>query len=166
MTKKKRVLLLALCAVVLLCSLSFVACDKATIRKYNAVLYDNVKQYVKVDVIKEHLNMSESGRYAHNNAYFIVQTQEDFDKIFTSFPAEINFDRQTVLLEAKGFCTDVLDWKLKRLKFEDRKLCIYYDVLSPPLSDNTSSPHIRYIALVMNKVDIDEFDFKVIEKLV
>lgn len=159
MLSKKAKLLICVCALTLICLSILCACNTA--KKYDAVLFDSVGEYVKIDKMQSCLDFDESNRYARNNAYFIVQSKEDFEEIFTGFPCEIDFSKRTLLLMAKGFCTDKLKYKIGDLNLGDGKLTLNYKVINKnPDAPCVTSPYVRYIALLLNKVEINEFEFE------
>ena len=136
------------------------ACDKNDKYdgKYNAVLYDNVCEYINTQFMAENLSFRPNG-YEAENKCFIIRTQKEFDKIFTGFYKDIDFNKQIVLLKAMGFCTTAHNFNLSKLNIEDKKLTAeYYYIDCKEGEDCATAPYIRYVALTIDKVDITEFD--------
>lgn len=103
---------LALCAALFLV-LGLFACGG---NKYNAVLYNNAKEWMKADFLKANMTY---GAYYKNENYdendensleylqdktsplsrtVIIDDKQIFDEIFDEFPTEIDFNSQTVCL--------------------------------------------------------------------
>ncbi|MDE5601856.1 MAG: hypothetical protein K2J16_05100 [Clostridia bacterium] len=147
-----------LCLSLILVMASGILCACNT-NKRHAVLYDNVGEYINSQFMAENLTFKGNGNIAENKC-FIIRTQKEFDKIFTGFYKDIDFNKQMVLLKAIGFCTTAHKFKLFNIIIEDKKLTAeYYYVDCKDGEDCASAPYIRYVALVINKMDISEFDF-------
>lgn len=137
------------------------ACDKGDKfdGKYDAVLYDNVGEYINTQFMAENLNFWADG-YTADNKCFIIKTQNEFNKIFTGFYKDINFNKQIVLLKAMGFCTTAHKFEISKISIDDKKLIAeYYYTDHKENEDCITAPYIRYVAMTINKVDISEFDF-------
>ena len=136
------------------------ACDKGDKfdNKYNAVLYDNVGEYINTQFMAENLTFRANGNMAENKC-FIIRTQKEFDKIFSGFYKDIDFNKQIVLLKAMGFCTTAHKFEISKISIEDKKLTAeYYYADCKENEDCATAPYIRYAALTIDKIDISEFD--------
>lgn len=133
------------------------ACN--SIYKHHATLYDNVGEFINKQFMDDNLSFRPNGKTAESK-FFIIKSQSEFDEIFNGFYKNIDFDKQIVLLKVLGSCTSAHKFKLSKLSIENKKLTAeYYYADCKGNEECASSPHIRYMALIIDRIDISEFDF-------
>ena len=177
MTNKK-VLKLAVLGAALVCLLVcaagvLTACDEA--KKYHAEFYDDVEEFMNDEFLKE----NRVGNAYYPNEYyiegvnkrfiydetsprtrtFIVTDEEEFARMFDSFPAEIDFASQMLVV----YMFRVINGRphhMRKLKVEDGKLSIRIKEENCN-SDDTTMPGRKCVAIVMDKTEISSAAFVV-----
>lgn len=177
MTNKK-VLKLAALGATLVCLLGcavgvLVACNEA--KKYHAEFYDDVEEFMNDEFLKE----NRVGNAYYPNEYyiegvnerftydetsprtrtFIVTDEEEFAKMFDSFPAEIDFASQMLVV----YMFRVINGRphhMRKLKVEDGKLSIRIKEENCN-SDDTTMPGRKCVAVVIDKLEIASVEFAV-----
>lgn len=184
---KKRVLKFAAFGVALLCLLVcaasvLTACDttpnndestKYHTEYYDAVdevmdkefLYTNkVKAYYRnpnyIEGVTEWLDRYIYAEHAPTSRTFIVTDEEEFAKMFDSFPAEIDFASQMLVV----YMFRVINGRnhyLRELTVKDGVLNVTLEEehISPDVAD-TTMPGCRCVAIVMDKTDITTAEFE------
>lgn len=176
---KKRVLKFAAFGVALLCLLVcaagvLVACDEA--KKYHAEFYDDVEEFMNDEFLKE----NRVGNAYYPNEYyiegvnerfiydetsprtrtFIVTDEEEFAKMFDSFPAEIDFASQMLVV----YMFRVINGRnhyLRELTVKDGVLSVKIEEERLPSNlKDTTMPGCRCVAIVMDKTDITTAEFE------
>lgn len=178
---KKRVLKFAAFGVALLCLLVcaagvLVACNEA--KKYHAEFYDDVDEVMN----QEFLYANKVNAYYRNPYYiegvtewfdkyiyaenaptsrtFIVTDEEEFAKMFDSFPAEIDFASQMLVV----YMFRVINGRnhyLRELTVKGGVLSVALEEehISPDVAD-TTMPGCKGVAIVMDKTDITTAEFE------
>lgn len=175
MTNKK-VLKFAVLGATLVCLLGcaagvLTACDEA--KKYHAEFYDDVEEFMNDEFLKE----NRVGNAYYPNEYyiegvnerftydetsprtrtFIVTDEEEFAKMFDSFPAEIDFASQMLVV----YMFRVINGRphhMRKLKVEDGKLSIRIKEENCN-SDDTTMPGRKCVAIVMDKTEAMSVEF-------
>ena len=175
MTNKK-VLKFAVLGAALVCLLVcaagvLTACDEA--KKYHAEFYDDVEEFMNDEFLKE----NRVGNTYYPNEYyiegvnerftydetsprtrtFIVTDEEEFAKMFDSFPAEIDFASQMLVV----YMFRVINGRphhMRKLKVEDGKLSIRIKEENCN-SDDTTMPGRKCVAIVMDKTEAMSVEF-------
>ena len=176
MTNKK-VLKLAALGATLVCLLGcavgvLVACNEA--KKYHAEFYDDVEEFMNDEFLKE----NRVGNAYYPNEYYIegvnerfiydetsprtrtFTDEEEFAKMFDSFPAEIDFASQMLVV----YMFRVINGRphhMRKLKVEDGKLSIRIKEENCN-SDDTTMPGRKCVAIVMDKTEISSAAFEVV----
>lgn len=174
-TVLKKSLIVAVIAVLALSAVLLCACNSSAVEKiddnngiktYNVVLYDDVIDFAKEEFKAKHsdeydiVDKGNSFAIVGHEYTYIVNTKEDFDSMFVSFPAEVDFDTQMMCVYV-WCCTTGGELKLDNLDVNDEKLEIQYSLKVKPAPGTTSmaEPHLRYMALVLNRIEIDSVKF-------
>ncbi len=153
---------------------------KENIEKYHAKLYIPQKNWFKKEFLENNLTggmivEGEPDEYGIPtvdqipNTYpkkrnYIINNKEEFDSIFSSFAAEIDFDAQMLVLLIETSINPNPDY-IKALTIDNKLLNIYcglslYDNLGPgEYPDNASSPKQKYKVVVLDKISIENFTF-------
>lgn len=179
MTNKK-VLKLAVLGAALVCLLVcaagvLTACDEA--KKYHAEFYDDLEEFMNDEFLKE----NRVGNAYYPNEYyiegvnerfiydetsprtrtFIVTDEEEFAKMFDSFPAEIDFASQMLVVYMFRVINS-RDYYLRELTVKDGVLNVTLEEehISPDVAD-TTMPGCRCVAIVMDKTEISSAAFAV-----
>ena len=171
--------LIRLCGIVICLSLLFPfgGCGGD---KYNAVLYDNVNEWMNKEFLKE--NKTYGACYLNENyneneddwneqilidktspqsRAFVTKEKEEFDKIFSSFPIEVNFEKEIILIYI--FTTVYLSrpYKLNSINVQNQVVIIEYEMEKANGTTDTSMPGQRCFAVKMNKLEITAAEFTV-----
>ena len=171
----RAVLLTALITIFLLSCAAGVltACDEA--KKYHAEFYDDVEEFMNDEFLKE----NRVGNAYYPNEYyiegvnerfiydetsprtrtFIVTDEEEFAKMFDSFPAEIDFASQMLVVYMFRVINS-RDYYLRELTVKDGVLNVTLEEehISPDVAD-TTMPGCRCVAIVMDKTEIKSANF-------
>ena len=169
--KKKRIAL-AIVFATLLFSFSAVACAL----NYNAVLFYNEGERLCVDFQRENLTRWSMGFNYRDGWYdvnpeesetlpttrtIIVKDYERFNEIFVSFPTEIDFDNQMIILYTFTAITGIRPYEIRNINSSGQILNIEYRLvrIRPLVANAASMPRTRWLIVKMDRLDITEVVF-------
>ena len=89
---------------------------------------------------------------------FIITEKEEYDRIFTKSPVEVDFEKEMVILYT---CTDVSprEYNLKKMDVNDGVLIAKIKLEHRNVNDSVM-PYQRWFVLVMKKMEIGEVKFE------
>ena len=92
---------------------------------------------------------------------FIITEKEEYDRIFTKSPVEVDFEKEMVILYT--FCSVYyggIKYELKTMKVTDDTLTVKFECqYMPPDTDAACQPYQRFFMLTMKKTEITEVKF-------
>jgi hypothetical protein len=99
---KKFLAIPAVVAALIGASTAFSGCS--AVKKYNAKLYANATEWVSEQVLSQNVTRGMpigEGKYAQGEAYpeeieYLVNSQEELDELFASFPVKVDFNKKQV----------------------------------------------------------------------
>ncbi|MDR1094607.1 MAG: hypothetical protein LBL66_10730 [Clostridiales bacterium] len=151
--------------VLLMMIFSLVGCGN----KYNAVMYDNAKEWVSEEFLRENLTRGilYEDVYLDDNSYpknitHIIKNQEDFDTIFTEFPSGVNFESSMVCVYV--FTCNYMGraYKISKIRVDDQVLKIDVASVRPKkigAFGDASIPQQRCLVVKMAKHEITAAEF-------
>ncbi|MDE6284323.1 MAG: hypothetical protein K2M17_01080 [Bacilli bacterium] len=174
-TVLKKSLIVAVISVLALSVVLLCACNNSdtentddidSIETYNAVLYDDVIGFAKEEFKAKHsdefdiADMGNSFAIVGHEYTYIVNTKEELDSMFEGFPEEVDFDTQMICVYV-WCCTKGGDFKLDKIAVNNNELGVQYSLKVKPVPGAVSmaEPHLRYMALVLNRIEIDSVKF-------
>lgn len=142
----------------------------------NAVtLYDNTIQWMKVTyAFANRTKPLPETEDCPSEITNVINSKEEFDKAYYEFPAEIDFDKQTLVLYFFASC-NILSQNGKRLSYyeltdvTEENACFKFDITcvntlllikDEPYAD-VSNPTQLCLAVLMPKTQVSEFDFNI-----
>ena len=140
---------------------------------YNAVLYSNAKEWMNEEFLKKNLTrgsqyVNEEGEIvsADGESYletktFIIQSNEDFNEIFTEFPPEIDFEKDMILIYIFTTTTGIQPYDIKNVNLDGSIVKIECKLkrYSGIAKDSLSAPGQRCLVIKMDKLDITSVEF-------
>lgn len=149
-----------------------VACNEA--KKYHAEFYGDVEESMNEDFLKE----NRVGKAYYPNEYyiegvneryvydeispltrtFIVNDEEEFVKMFDSFPTEIDFEKQMLIVHMFRVING-RPYHMKKLQVEGGILRVEIKEENCN-SDDTTMPGRKCVAIVMDKAEIASAEFE------
>ncbi len=164
-------------AVVLL--MFFSVCLGCSVKKYNAVIYSNSDEWIQTSFRESN---KVKGAYYKNPDYvegsddsieryytdetspkdrtFIVDNQEEFDKIFVKNIDELKVDFSKRMIVAYTFNSVYhRNNKLVNFVLEGDKLTITYEMEKRPGVGDASMPFQRWFVVVLDKLDVNSVVF-------
>ena len=153
------IVLVVLVAALVVSNLSYIS-----VWKYHAKLYDYAVDWINEDFASE--NGVDHGGFGPNpgERYFIVNSKEEYEKIFVSGLEIENIDLDTKMIVVYTY-SSVSRGKevLTEASLTDGVLKISYREEYDPLSFlsfNACSPYGRWMVVVMDKLDVDSVVFE------
>ena len=147
-----------LCVMLLVCVSVFCACN---IQKYHATMYDKLDAYLNDEFCDEYGLVQACNELIQEfyDYRFVVNTEDELAEIFDEFPYDVDFDKQMVLVRIFTHTKGQDTFRLKSIKIKDNATFIQYTSKKyPPWIPSASAPLQRTIAVIMDKVDIAEFN--------
>ena len=93
---------------------------------------------------------------------FIITEKEEYDRIFTKSPVEVDFEKEMVILYT--FCSVYyggIKYELKTMKVTDDTLTVKFECqYMPPDTDAACQPYQRFFMLTMKKAEITKVKFE------
>ncbi|MBP5308346.1 MAG: hypothetical protein J6Z34_04330 [Clostridia bacterium] len=129
---------------------------------YNAEIYDNAQIYLKEEYAEENNPRNKNPEGLNDTVTKIINDYASFNNAFESFPENIDFDNKIVVLY---FFTDIYakrNCKINSIKLRggDLKILINHKrAVSCARVKDASSPTLRCLAVIMDKIEIDTVDF-------
>lgn len=150
-----------------------------SVKKYNAVIYSKTNEWIQTsfresnkvkgayyknpdyvegsDDINERYYRDET---SPKNRTFIVDNQEEFDKIFVKNIDELKVDFSKRMIVAYTFNSVYYrNNKLVKLVLEDDKLTITYEMEKRPGVDDASQPSQVWFVVILDKFDVNSVVF-------
>ena len=164
----KRIKKLSLVILLLAASLCVIFSGCNTEIPYNAVIYDRAITYLKDDYREANMTGFWGNGEGPDDIRQVIKTQQEFEEAFESFPEELDFETQMLVLY---FFTDIYDGfgcSIKDVNFNEETLNIKIlhhqaepdkDGLVPPC---TSAPTHRCLLIKMDKLDFQELEVKIV----
>ena len=89
----------------------------------------------------------------------IIGNEDEFAAVFINFPADVDLEKQMIVMYMSTVSNNRA-CRLKKLTLDNGKLEITFKVqpVKPGIMDSTM-PGTRFIAVVMDKADVDSVDF-------
>ena len=89
----------------------------------------------------------------------IIGNEDEFAAVFINFPADVDLEKQMIVMYMSTVSNNRA-CRLKKLTLDDGKLEITFKVqpVKPGIKDSTM-PGTRFIAVVMDKADVDSVEF-------
>jgi hypothetical protein len=134
--------------------------------RYNAVLFDNAREWLHEDFLDENKTYGDWGAletdpFGDYPAYIIkIIDSENFDEIFSSFPYEIDFNNEMLILYAFTCSRGYRPFELRSININEQVLYVEYR-LTPRRRDvfDASTPRTRWFVIRLDKLDITEVEF-------
>lgn len=141
----KRKIKIAVCIIaVIVC-----ACTLSGCVKYNAKMDSYANPYVSVTFVKE----------TEPKSTFIFTEKEEFDKVFTRYEGEIDFDKKMVLLYI-FFSNSTKDYYLKSIDIKEQVLTVQYRMQPYPQFVHAAvQGYKRCFMVTLDKQDITSAQF-------
>ena len=89
----------------------------------------------------------------------IIGNEDEFAEVFINFPADVDLEKQMIVMYMSTVSNNRA-CRLKKLTLDNGKLEITFKVqpVKPGIKD-TTMPGTRFIAIVMDKADVDSVEF-------
>lgn len=182
--KKNHIALYIMIAMSVLCLISVTACEKLVDIEYdlpqsndtlkNAVtLYDGAIQWMRDEyVYANRTKPLPDTEDCPSEITNVINSKEEFDKAFNEFPAEIDFDKQTLVLHFFA-SNNIFAQSGKRLRYyeltdvNEENTCLTFDIScvktsllikDEPYADATVPTHLC-LAFLMPKTQVNDFEF-------
>ena len=128
--------------------------------KYNAVLYDNVVEWVREDFIEDNIiDYFQDGSSA--NQTFIIDSQEEYNQIFLENTDGLSVDFDSQMLEVYKYISfNNRNNYLTSLELNGDILTITYEMEKKKGVNDTSQPYQRWFVVRLDKLDVDSVVFK------
>ena len=149
---------------------------------YDATLYSKAKDWIDEAFLKENRI---SGAYYRNEKYtdyygsepkyieypdepktrsFIITEKEEYDKIFTQSPIEVDFENEMAILYTSSDTNPgTREYHVKTIDIVDGALTVGIRVESSDKLDSVQ-PYQRWFVLIMKKMEINEVNFEKIRR--
>lgn len=144
---------------------------------YNSILYNGVEEWIDDDFLRENRVYA----YYRNENYiegvsdpdekyileetlpsslvFIITEENEYNKIFTKSELDIDFESENVILYIFTDTNPSRKYNLKGIDVNDKVLYVQIGLERKNVNDATM-PYQRCILIKMNKVEINEANFK------
>ena len=182
--RKNHIALYIMIAMSVLCLISVTACEKLVDIEYdlpqsndtlkNAVtLYDGAIQWMRDEyVYANRTKPLPDTEDCPSKITNVINSKEEFDKAFNEFPAEIDFDKQTLVLHFFA-SNNIFAQSGKRLRYyeltdvNEENTCLTFDIScvktsllikDEPYADATVPTHLC-LAFLMPKTQVNDFEF-------
>ena len=144
-------------AAIMICALA--ACTSG----YNAEIYDRATDWVKEEYILDNFDATYYG--GHWKGDFTTKTlavtsQEEFDEIFDTFPIEIDYDKEILVLYFFTETSNSYDCTITEIKNSNNELIITLkhkknNRIGHTGASDASLPIFRCVAIKMKKIESD-----------
>ncbi|MDR1094606.1 MAG: hypothetical protein LBL66_10725 [Clostridiales bacterium] len=153
--------------VLLMMIFSLVGCGN----KYNAVMYDNAKEWMSEEFLRENLTRGAfyEDVFLDDNSYpknitHIIKSKEEFDAIFAEFPSEVDFESSIVFIYIFTCNSMGSSYKISKNRLgKNKDLKIYFKRIKPKklgaYGGGMTSPGQRCFVVTMNKLDVITVEF-------
>lgn len=152
--------------------ISFSACGNDEI-PYNAVLYDNVKEGIKTEFLRDNLTYGAYNEYGDEplmdmhspeTRSFIIKEQDELNKIFIEFLPNIDFEREMVLMYGITSATS-LPYKIEKIELKDELLKIEFKIVAPKrVPSDGPKPYTRWFVIKIDKLNITTVQFTCLKR--
>ncbi|MFA5676541.1 MAG: hypothetical protein WDA65_08490 [Christensenellales bacterium] len=136
--------------------------------KYNAVLYSDATVWMHEDFLIENLTRDavydgiplDDPLYPKNITH-LIQSKEDFDKVFTEFPTELDFEKEMLCIYIFSCNYMGLSYEISEMSLEDNMLKIEVNFVMPGFgaSGSATVPKQRCLAVKIDRLDIETVEF-------
>jgi len=164
---KKKILGIAVAIVMLFAVLALGGCNnEGGNMNYNAILHHDAGEWMREDFLSANLTRGvfTDGKY-HGDDYpnsriFIVRDSNSFNETFTSFPPEVNFENEMLILYAFTCSHGGWPFQLRNINANEQVLNVRYRMKRVTHGiNNASQPWTRWFVIRMDKLDITEVEF-------
>lgn len=154
------------CLAVLSAVLCFTACGEEI--PYNAILYDNVNSWLNQEFLKENLTNGAwdevNEQYVQDESIpktrlFTIKDDENFNRIFSEFSTEVDFETEMILLYGETTST-IREFVIESIELENNVLKVKTKTVTPDKNaPDAASPHVRWTAVKMDQISVSEITF-------